>query len=86
MQCTACDGRDENCERCGGWGTEKITDCPRKIIDQQTWRLLQLADFAEKGCFPVSGGVLEQSDSFLSACRMVWSETAYWKAKNGITK
>ena len=84
--CTACGGKDEKCERCKGFGTERITGCPKEIIDRQTWRLLELSDFADKGAFPVTGGVLEQSDSFLSGCRMVWGETKYWKAKNRTTE
>jgi hypothetical protein len=84
IDCQFCGGKDDKCKHCGGWGHQRITQCPRKLITPDIWRLLQLAEFAEKGAFPVSGGVLEQSDSFLSACRSVWQEVSYWKAKAGI--
>jgi len=86
MTCTACGGKNEKCERCKGWGHERITKCPRKLIDRQTWRLLELADFADKGSFPILAGVLDQSDSFLSGCRIAWNETKYWKARNRVTE
>ena len=35
---------------------------------------IELADYAKNGLFPVSGGALEQSQSFLAACRFLWSE------------
>tara|TARA_R100000152_G_C6781949_1_gene217713 strand:- start:3322 stop:3471 length:150 start_codon:yes stop_codon:yes gene_type:complete len=35
---------------------------------------IELADYAKNGAFPIMGGVLEQSQSFLSACQFLWSE------------
>ena len=85
MECTTCGGKDEKCKTCGGWGHIKITGCPKEEIDNPTLRLIELAEFAEKGAFPVSGGVLDQSAGFMRGARMVWNETEYWKAKFRIT-
>jgi len=35
---------------------------------------IQLADFAKQGMLPVPGGTLSQTQSFLTACRFLWSE------------
>jgi len=37
---------------------------------------IELADFAKKGSFPIVGGTLDQSQSFLAASRFFWSEEA----------
>jgi len=39
-----------------------------------------MANFAEKGAWPNSGGVLEQPQAFLDLCDVVWSETEKWRA------
>jgi len=35
---------------------------------------IELADFAKEGSFPVAGGTLDQAQSFLIACRYLFSE------------
>lgn len=79
MDCTACNGTDDNCEACGGGGKQRLTTCPKTIPDAATWRVIQLSEFAERGAFPIAGGVLDQSQSFLDACRICWRENDYWK-------
>lgn len=37
---------------------------------------IELADFAKDGAFPVAGGTLDQSQSFLVACRYLFNEDA----------
>lgn len=46
--------------------------------------VLLYADLYAKGCPPVSGGALDQSNWFIQACRFVWSEESMWKAKLGL--
>jgi hypothetical protein len=52
----------------------QITECPQRIIDVETHGFIELADYAKKGLFPVNGGALDQAQSFLAACRFLWSE------------
>lgn len=42
-----------------------------------------MAEFAEKGAWPVGGGVLDQSAAFVEALAVLRSEEAVWKAKAG---
>lgn len=39
-------------------------------------RLVELAGLMEQGLPPCAGGVLDQSSSFLEACRAVWHDQA----------
>jgi hypothetical protein len=80
VKCIACNGQDENCETCDGFGVHHI-GCPKDSIDPSTVRAIQFADFADKGHWPVSGGVLDQSQSFVSACNFIWKEEEHYKPK-----
>jgi hypothetical protein len=77
MECPGCGG--EGCTLCGGSGVMTVDQCPLLVIDRETLDVIELAEFAAKGHFPVAGGVLDQAHSFLAACRFVWAEEAYWK-------
>lgn len=74
IACPTCDGI--GCDVCGVEGWVKITECPRKIVDRDTMNFIELADFAKDGAFPVAGGTLDQSQSFLVACRYLFNEDA----------
>jgi hypothetical protein len=43
--------------------------------------LLMYADFFRKGLPPVSGGVLDQSAGFITACEIIWNLQDYYKHK-----
>jgi len=43
----------------------RIKKCPLQFVGSQTWTMASLARFADKGAWPISGGVLDQSESFL---------------------
>ena len=66
----------EGCEGCGGNGSFELTESADEYVDSGIWQCIQLADLAKKGCLPVVGGSLDQANSFLVACRLVWSEQA----------
>lgn len=51
-----------------------IDTCPQRLVDAGTHWLLRLAEFAEKGTFPVAGGVLDQSPAFIGAMELIRSE------------
>ena len=72
IACPTCD--EAGCEECENEGWIKITECPRNLVGRETMDFIELADFAKKGSFPVTGGTLEQSQSFLIACRILWAE------------
>lgn len=47
--------------------------------------MLQLAEFARKGCLPHDGGVLAQSAALMDAVEMVWAMEEPHRAKAGIS-
>ena len=51
-----------------------------KLIGDEAWEAIMAADLAKHGSWPVAGGWLEQTQWCLDAVRLVWNETAYWKA------
>jgi len=55
-------------------------------VDSATWFLVDMADHADKGAWPIAGGVLDQSESFCRACRVVWNEDAKWEAEKLVTE
>lgn len=72
IACPTCD--EHGCSECDEEGWIRITQCPKTIVDREIMSFIELADYAKNGLFPVSGGALEQSQSFLAACRFLWSE------------
>ena len=82
MRCNGCDGK--GCDDCGDTGEILITQCPLDFITDDVWRVIEMAGFFEKGIPPVSGGVLDQAQSFLDAAAFIFSESSYWKNKLGI--
>jgi hypothetical protein len=76
--CVTCNGSDEHCPTCDGWGWVKAS-CPRDSVTGETSRILKYADFAEKGHWPIDGGVLDQSNTFVNACWFIWAEESVYK-------
>lgn len=62
----------------------RIDTCPRQWVGSDVWELLTYADLYAKGNPPVAGGALDQTQWFVDACRIAWSEEATWKNKLGI--
>jgi len=86
IACPSCD--EKGCEFCDNEGWLKITQCPQSEFEVNMMEFLELADFAKQGSFPIIGGTLDQSKSFLTACRFLWSEEAKaenqeWSKNNG---
>jgi hypothetical protein len=46
--------------------------------------VIEFAGFAERGAWPVAGGVLDQAEQFVEACRFVWQEQRQWRSRAGI--
>ena len=55
--------------RCGH--KVKLTRCPRYDVTPAAWHMLEMYEFARGGAWPIAGGVLDQTDSFLSAYRLL---------------
>jgi hypothetical protein len=64
-----------------GGNTITINVCPRLLIPDEIWTVIEFAELAEKGHWPIAGGVLDQAHWFVSAARFVWNEIALWKIK-----
>jgi hypothetical protein len=79
--CTGCRHR---CLSCGGSGRVRIERCPMGGLGEGVWAILQAADLAERGLWPVRGGADDQAAVFLEAALRVWRETAYWRAELGL--
>ena len=79
IACPSCD--EKGCDECDYEGWLKITNCPQQEVSRDVMDFLELADFAKQGAFPIEGGTLKQSQSFLSACRFLWSEDAQAEAQ-----
>jgi hypothetical protein len=82
LECPECSGR--GCKNCddGYW---ELRECPGKFIGQQFHKAKQFADLAKRGILPVAGGAMDQTQWFLDFCQFYWSESAYWRAKLGLT-
>lgn len=51
------------------------------MVDNETWNAVRLAEFAKRGSWPVPGGTLDQTESFMDAASAVWNESSYWRHK-----
>ena len=72
----------EGCTHCGGRGVVRIKTCPLKFIGRQTWTMASLSRFADKGAWPIGGGTLEQTESFLQFYERWTSTLARLKAES----
>jgi len=53
-------------------------------VDRETFEIIEYAELYAKGLPPVTGGALDQSHGFLTACKFIFGEQNKWKAKLGI--
>jgi len=61
-----------------------LTSCPRNQLGRSTIDLIESSDMYSKGLPPVAGGVLDQSQSFIDAHRLLTSDQQTLKRKMGI--
>ena len=86
LPCHICGGENfTECSACGKTGVMPIIGCPETLITADVWEMMELAKFYEKGLPPIAGGVLDQTQSFISAAAFIFGEENVWKAKLGIT-
>ena len=48
-----------------------VTTCPRLFVGESITDACRAADWAGEGVLPVAGGLLDQSDSFISFVRIM---------------
>ncbi len=72
VPCATCGG--EGCEVCGGCGHELLAGCPLDVVGPSVWPVLEACEvFASSGLPPVAGGMLDQTQCFVDAWRVVRS-------------
>ena len=72
IDCPHCNG--EQCEKCGGEGTFRLSQCPRSYVDASMTDVVNIAALASKGSYPVAGGTLDQSAWFIQAMQTLESD------------
>lgn len=70
-----------DCGMCKGAGDVKITRCPKMEVEPGMWEFVRLADWAKDGSFPAAGGTMDQSASFMDACRYLWARESEIEAE-----
>jgi hypothetical protein len=58
-----------------------MTECPILYAGAETFEVLSFAELAREGLPPIHGGALDQTLSFIQACRMIWPVLEAEKAK-----
>lgn len=58
-----------------------MTICPLLYAGSEAFEVLRFAELAREGLPPVHGGALDQTQSFLEVCRMIWPVIEEQKAK-----
>lgn len=69
---------------CGDSGQWTPDVCPAQYVTAEIWDALSLSDMARKGCWPLTGGLLDQTRWFIEFCRYAWNEQDAMKAKLNI--
>lgn len=72
----------EQCGECAGTGVWALTSCPMDVIGRgRAVEVMRMTRFAGEGSWPVSGGVLDQSQWFIDAMDVVESEQSFYLQK-----
>jgi hypothetical protein len=57
---------------CGGSGKTRVTSCPKQYVGDTIAEACRLSDWAtENSLLPVSGGVLDQCETFMEFSRLL---------------
>jgi hypothetical protein len=71
MECGGISPAVDTCKACRRRGKYLLTECPRNIIPAETSNVLRMFDHARAHDWPLDGGMLSQSDSFLQAYELL---------------
>lgn len=83
LECPTCSSK--GCSSCNDTGKFIIDACPHKMLGRESCdhasigEAVRLAGFAEKGAWPVAGGVLDQAHSFREFCDRFWRDVESMK-------
>lgn len=72
IACPVCN--ETGCDKCDQSGRFTLESCPNRFIGNEMHEVIQMADDYKAGHSPIVGGVLDQSASFIAACRFLASE------------
>ena len=78
LECPTCSSK--GCSSCKHTGKFTITECPHKMLGREPCdrasigEAVRLARMADKGAWPVGGGVLDQAQSFRDFCEHYWND------------
>tara|TARA_R100000951_G_scaffold104542_1_gene97754 strand:+ start:162 stop:425 length:264 start_codon:yes stop_codon:yes gene_type:complete len=71
----SCDGNTLDCNRCHGDTFVKLHDCPRKVVDAESFEGVRAAIRAKVyNIWPVAGGSQDQSRAFMQLFDVVSDE------------
>jgi len=76
IRCPRCNGLDRECERCRGTGEAILFRCPTSHNSAELSAAFFAYALVETGVWPASGGLLDQSASFVGFVREVNAERA----------
>ena len=71
---------DHDCGACKGTGCFTLTACPKQSINRQTHEFMRFVRLSEHH-LPLSGGLLDQTQSFISALDWTTNEKNRWAAE-----
>jgi hypothetical protein len=71
--CPVCNGLG-NCPACDNRGVRTFRSCPKAEIPAVVWMCVEAYWYGKRGLWPINGGWLDQSASFLEAFRILHSE------------
>lgn len=73
-ECVSCSGA--GCRDCKTTGVWRLDRCPYAVVPDEVWRVIEYSSLIEAGILPISGGLEEQSHTFLAALRIAITEKA----------
>lgn len=81
LVCVECGGA--GCRACTG-GYMTWTGCPRQLVRAGAWDIVEAADLARRGTWPLAGGWLDQTETCVDGVRFFMREMEIWDGrKNG---
>lgn len=75
------------CPHCHGAGWTPFTGCPSAFVQEPTggpidiWDLIEAANMADKGVWPMGGGTQDQTQAFYDGAREWWRQSRKWQSK-----
>jgi len=75
IPCFTCGGEDTNCSICHGSNIHNVYHCPRKFVKETHFEIVRTAARAKNfKIWPIVGGSLDQSRSFIQAFDLIVNE------------